>query len=120
MGAKYKPGDPVRDIRCDVIPGKFVDLQGQTATVRWEGKVVDSQIWIDDLRHETPEETSKRERIEAFRAWSRKQPDLRHSGVRWNSGAVYVNDISTPDEMRQAAAELLQLADWFAERPVKP
>lgn len=116
---KYKAGDPVRDLRCDVVPGVFRELHGEWATVRWEGKIVDSDIHVDNLRHETPEETAKRERIKSYRSWSRNKPELRHAGVRWNSGAVYVGDISTPAEMREAARELQLLADWFEKRPAE-
>lgn len=115
----YKPGDPVRDIRCDTIPGRFVDLYGQIATVRWEGKIVDSEIYIGDLRPETVEETAKREYIEAYRAWCARQPMARRVGVRWNNVAVYMGDVSTPEAMRQAAVELMLFADWFAEKPAE-
>lgn len=41
-------------------------------------------------------------------------------GQREPTGVRIYSELSTPDSMREAAAELLKLADWFAERPVKP
>lgn len=114
---KFSPGDHVRDRYCQSIPGVLRSHNDEYAVVRWEGKIVDSEIHIDNLRRETPEETAKREHIEAYRAWCAKQPTSRHVGVRWNNAAVYVGDLSSPEDMRQTAAELLQFADWFAERP---
>lgn len=124
----YKPGDRVVALRWPrggagvmVKPAKVNPL------VRWDGQDEDKRVRLDDIRPETAEDIARRDHERAMRAWDDRRPETSRVRVATAPyqgsdprGAEIIGSLKTPDEMRQAAAELLLLADWFAERPVKP
>lgn len=91
--------------------------------VRWDGFNEDKRARTEDLRPETPEDVARRSHEQKFRAWRDRQPKTVHI-VLWGnllSGGVHLHHaLRTPEEMRKASAELLQLTDWFAEQPADP
>jgi hypothetical protein len=86
------------------------------------------RISLGLLRPETPEDVEQRDHEQAMRAWDKRRPEVTRVAISipstWGStlpdGVQIYRVLRDPIEMREAAAELVKLADWFAERPVKP
>ena len=63
-----------------------------------------------------------------MRAWSKNRPRVERVALQFQSHWGYteatdvriISSLKTPDAMQSAAAELIQLADWFARKPAKP
>ena len=94
--------------------------------IRWDGLKEDKRTSTADIRPETKEDVAQQARKQALRAWQDRQPKLLYvsiarptCGGALPDGAQFHGVLRSPEEMRGAAAELLQLADWFAERPLK-
>ena len=125
---KYKPGDRVVNERRRNIAGRVVKPAPVYQLVRWDDKNEDERVRIEDVRPETSDDIAKREHDESMRTWSRDRPRVERVALQFQSHWGYteaadvrvISPLKTPDEMRTAAAELIQLADWFAKRPVKP
>lgn len=106
--------------------GTIVKLAKTKATVRMDASGKDVQILLRGLRRETPEDVVRRDREAAVHEWRSRQPSARLMSVirdRWTNGeeaGVHVSICRTPEEMRHAARELQQLADWFEQRPAAP
>jgi hypothetical protein len=124
--AKYKPGDRVIALRWPRNRGGVVvKFAPKRMLVRWDGLTEDTRTSTADLRPETAEDVGLRVHAEAVRAWKARQPQIAHVAVlnptMWGSmlpNGVQLNSVlRTPESMREASAELLQLADWFAESP---
>lgn len=124
--AKFKPGDRVvRTCWPAGQPGAVVKVSKTTALVRFDGESEAKRIGLDALRPETAADVAKRNHERAMAAWRDARPrttvaDVQHDPA-WGSprgkiGAV-VHRAETPEQMRQAARELLELATWFESRP---
>lgn len=128
---KYKPGDRVvstanwhrQKAGSIARPGR-----GISSLVRWDGEEKDERVYHDGMRPETPEDVAKRAREAALRAWRDQRPDTKIARVehdhRWGHndeiGAGVHATMKTPADMRQAADELIKLADWFEQKPSRP
>lgn len=94
--------------------------------VRWDGHSEDKRTGTQDIRPETAEDVAQRKSVQTLQAWQDQQPKLTHITISrpalWGSslpdGAQLYRVLRTPEEMREVAAELVQLANWFAQRPV--
>ena len=125
---KYKPGDRVVNERRRNIAGRIVKPAPVYQLVRWDDKTEDERVRIEDIRPETPDDIAAREHDESMHAWSKDRPRVKHVALQFQSHWGYtaatdvriISSLKTPDEMRGAAAELIQLADWFARKPAKP
>jgi hypothetical protein len=123
MSHKLKTGDRVICTNWGSRPGVIVKMAKMTALVRLDRSCSDTRESIDSLRAETAADVAKRAREVAMDAWqdARPRPKLAHvDNASYSSepagASVYL--VRTPDDMREAARELLLLADWFANRPV--
>lgn len=121
---KYKPGDRVVALRWPRDgAGVIVKFAPVNPLVRWDGSNEDKRTRIDDIRPETAEDVARRDHEQAMRAWRERRPNVTNVIVFENvmGHRDHIALAATaPHEMREAAAELLKLADWFAERPVEP
>lgn len=125
--SKYKPGDRVISLRWPHDgAGVVVRSSPVHSLIRWDGLKEDKQARTVDIRPETEEDVAQQTHKQTIRTWQDRQPKLLHVSIArptcWGSlpdGAQFHGVLRSPEEMRGAAAELLQLADWFAERPVK-
>ena len=125
---KYKPGDRIVNERRRNIAGRIVKPAPVYQLVRWDGKAEDERVQIEDVRPETADDIAKRKHDESMRMWSKDRPRVERAALQFQSHWGYteatdvriISSLKTPDEMRSAAAELIQLADWFARKPVKP
>ncbi len=125
---KYKPGDRVvhhflgtrkhGSVRTATRASAMVDFDDGTQ----------ERVSPGTLSPETAEDVARRDHEQAMRKWNERKPRTTHAraaipmsygNTDW-IGAEILGVLKTPDDMRHAAAELLKLADWFAERPVKP
>jgi hypothetical protein len=93
--------------------------------VRWDGLNENKRTSTDDIRPETAEDVARRGHEQALRAWQARKPKTSHVSITfpamWGStlqDGAQTCVLRTPETLREAAAELLQLADWFAEKPV--
>lgn len=118
--SRYKPGDRIVDF-CGARDraGVIVKWAPIHSLVRWDGFIKDKRTSTRAIRPETPEDVGRRDHERTMRAWKGRQPKTRHvlitnPGMLWEHGVLW-----TPEELREAAAELLQLADWLAAMPVK-
>ncbi len=120
---KYKPTDRV-------VYRLFASRKhGTVRTVARSSAMVDfddgtqERVPLGTLSPETAEDIARRDHEQAMRAWRARQPLVTQvivfENVMGHRDHVSLST-SSPEEMREAAAELLKLADWFAERPVKP
>ena len=125
---KYKPGDRVIGT-VFLLRGKAGKIEKPAKTsalVLWDGRNQPERVSINSIEPETAEHVATRRRAAEMKAWRERKPSTTFARVAFSrfgfnadeSGAE-LHLAKTPDEMRTAAAELLQLADWFAERPVK-
>jgi hypothetical protein len=126
--SKYKPGDRVIALRWPRGgAGIIVKSAPVRSLVRWDGLKEDKRTSTADIRPETVEDVAQRGHAQTMQSWQDRQPKLSHvsisSPAMWGStlpdGVQLHCVLRTPEAMRGAAAELLQLADWFAERPAK-
>ena len=124
---KYKPGDRVISLRWPPNgAGVIVKAAPIRALVRWDGLKEDTRARTADIRPETAEDVARRGHKQTMQTWRDRQPKVTHvainiPGMCWSpDGARLHGVLRTPETMRAAAAELLQLADWFAEKPVEP
>jgi hypothetical protein len=126
--SKYKPGDRVVALRWPLGgAGVLVKFAPVHSLVRWDGLKEAKRTSTADIRPETEEDVARRRHEQTMRAWQARQPKTSHISISspalWGStlsdGAQLYSILRTPETMRETAAELLQLADWFAERPVK-
>lgn len=125
---KYKPGDRVINERRRNIAGRIVKPAPVYQLVRWDDKTEDERVRIEDVRPETADDIARREHDESMRVWSKDRPRVEHVALQFQSHWGYteatdvriISSLKTPDEMRSAAAELIQLADWFTRKPAKP
>jgi len=125
---KYRAGDRVVALRWPRGgAGVIIKSAPVHSLVRWDGHNEAKRTGTQDIRPETAEDVEQRRSEQEMRAWQDQQPKLTNISIikpaLWGSslpgGAQLYRVLRTPEEMREAAAELLQLADWFAERPVK-
>lgn len=106
--------------------------RGASAEVCWDSDGADDseRVNVGHLRPETQEDIDTRAAVIELEHWRSLRPQVVCTQVMRNwgtteTGLVMVR-VSTstrsPEEMRQAAAELLELAAWFEKRPgqVKP
>lgn len=87
------------------------------------GLMKERLIW---LREETADDVTKRESKRMLAEWRDRKPTTTIARVEhdpsWGSPRGEIGAAlfaGTPDDMRTAAAELLQLAAWFETRPNK-
>jgi hypothetical protein len=125
---KYKPGDRVIALRWPRGgAGVIVKSAPVRSLIRWDGLKEDKRTSTADIRPETVEDVARRDHAQTMQTWQDRQPKLSHVSI--TSPAMWGNTLldgvqlhcvlRTPEAMRGAATELLQLADWFAERPAK-
>lgn len=125
VSAKYKQGDRVVNERDRDRAGTVVKPARTYHIVRFDGEDDDDRVRDDDIRPETAEDIAKREHAKAITAWNNTRPRTTIVGVEisssWYSrepvGTDIVGRLRTPAEMRTAADDLRQLADWFEQRP---
>lgn len=85
------------------------------------------RVSLGALSPETAEDVAQRDHEQAMRAWRERRPEAVHAQIvvpsTWGStlpdGVQIYRVLRDPAEMREAAAELTKLADWFTERPGK-
>lgn len=122
---KYKPGDRVVATRWPRDgAGVIVKSAPVYPTVRWDtGK--EERRRVHDLRPETPEDVVRRDRESAMHRWRERKPKTILAAVVYDRTwarsiaeiGASVGLMRSPDQMRQAASELLELATWFEARP---
>lgn len=125
--SKYKPGDRVVALRWPRDgAGVVVKSAPVHSLVRWDGRAEDTRARTADFRAETAEDIGRRHYEQKLQAWQYRKPRLEHVQcfvMPLRGGPlvdnVQVLSVRTPETMREAAAELLQLADWFADKPEK-
>ena len=125
--SKYKPGDRVISLRWPRdAAGVVVKSAPVHSLIRWDGLKEDKRTSTADIRPETKEDVAQQVHKQALRTWRDRQPKLSHFSIvspmcesTSPNGVQLHGVLRSPEEMRGAAAEVLQLADWFAERPVK-
>jgi len=121
----YKTGDRVVALRWPRDgAGVIVKPAPVHPLVRWDGSDEDKRVRAADVRPETAEDIARRGRAQTMQAWQDRRPKTASARVAYapyqgsDSTGVEIHEVlRTPESMRGAAAELLQLADWFAERP---
>ena len=125
---KYVPGDRVIALRWPRDgAGTVIKSATVRVLVRWDGFAEDKRTSIADVRPETAEDIELRAYAESVRAWNGRQPQNACVaivlpmlyGSTAPDGVRLYGDLLTPESMREAADELIQLADWFAAKPVK-
>lgn len=117
-------GSRVRNRHWSSQFGKIRSIAKKTAVVEWDGYDKPERVHLDNLVLETAEDVAKREHEAAMRKWRDERPDTVIAIVEYNHRYGMGNDAigasarpRTPAEMRQAADELRQLADWFETKP---
>ena len=125
---KFKPGDRVIDTQWRSRPAAVATCARVYARLRYDespGEVKSARI--EDLRAETPADVSKREHAKALAEWRDSRPATAVAKVDYGSSYSTSQDARgasatarTPGEMRQAAREMLEIADWFDRKPVVP
>lgn len=96
-----------------------------SAMVLWDGEVEAKRVRLDAMRPETDEDVTDRTYRQQMDAWRGERPQttiaIVERDARWGHGheeiGVEIRPCRTPAEMRIAAREFEQLADWFERRP---
>lgn len=124
---KYKPGDRVvgSGILFGRKHGAVVKPAKTSALVRWDGSDEDERVNLQHLAPETAGHVATREQAAKMEAWRLARPRTAIAIVehdsRWGRGqdelGAELRKCRTPAEMRQAAAELHAIADWFERKP---
>lgn len=119
---RYKPTDRVV-YRCfgSRKHGTVSKVAKATAMIDFDDGTQE-RVSLGALTPETSEDISRRNHEQAMRDWRRRRPEVKQC-IIFESVMGHRDHVSlstgTPAEMREAAAELVKLADWFAERPVR-
>lgn len=121
---KYKPGDRVADTGYGLRFGEVARNERGRIYVRWDGHDNAERAISLRLRLETADDVARRQHESAMRTWRASQPRTEFArplpSMRWGDNSILgvtVGNARTPVEMRQAAAELHALADWFDSKP---
>jgi hypothetical protein len=104
--------------------GRVVKVAKTTATLILDDGRED-RLRLEQLRLETPEDVDQRAHATNMREWNARRPRtttacVQASGYRSDTLSANVISARTPEEMRIAARELMEIADWFESRPVAP
>jgi hypothetical protein len=126
LASKYKIGDRVVNLRGPRgSTGVIVKPAPVYPLVRWDGRNEDARTRAEDIRPETARDVTHRVHEQTKRAWQNRKPQTTHVKTAYTpytpylAGVEIIGVLHDPEIMRKVAAELLQLADWFAERPVE-
>lgn len=108
--------------------GVIKRIAEKSALVRLdEGKEV--RIPLTQLRAETALDVELRDHANRMRQWKEARPKGEFANVSWGAsyhdsdqamGAEVPKKMKSPRDMRDAAHELHQLADWFEQQPIPP
>ncbi|HET9893199.1 MAG TPA: hypothetical protein VFQ42_22165 [Mycobacterium sp.] len=120
-------GSRVRDRNWSSQFGAIRTIAKKTALVDWDGRDKPERVYLDNLVLETAEDVAKREVKGAFQSWNNARPrtqfvDAFYSGPTvWyrdrECNAVKTHELTSAEQMYQAARELEELAAWWETRP---
>jgi hypothetical protein len=103
--------------------GVVLRMARKSAVVRFDDGD-EYRVHLDDLRLETAEDIAYLQRKAAMIAWRADRPPLKRASVQTapyhgseETGAHIVGQLSTSSEMRDAADDLMALANWFDAKP---
>lgn len=128
MPHEFKPSDRVMALNFLGVyqPGRIVKLTKRLATVAFD-MGAEEKVLLERLRRETPADVAHCHHARRMRAWHDERPKtswIQASYLGWGGGpnngpigAQLYGQPRTSAEMRAAAAELLQFADWFEKKP---
>jgi hypothetical protein len=125
MSRSFAAGDRVVFTGFGRKHGSVIRPAKSSVLVRFDGSDKFERTPINALRFETSEDVKRRDREVAMAAWRASEPKhiVVHVSRTYGGEEILVamSCARTPCEMRDAAHELMQLADWFDAKPkVRP